>query len=65
MDNCTYNKIKLMHELSRIAGFLERHGKKDAKSAKHTKCIEIMNNLHKDLLSYIDQLSAGISKRKI
>lgn len=56
MDNCTYYKFKLINEMSKLAGFVEMYGLKDARSAKHAKCGQLLQALHKDLHRHINQL---------
>lgn len=65
MDNCTYNKVKLLHELSKLAGFIQKFGRKDAKSARHGECHKLLNHLHKDLHTHMEQLRKQIGKRKL
>jgi hypothetical protein len=64
MDNCTYNKTKLLHEMAKLTGFIEKYAKKDAKSAKHGKCSKMINDLHKDLKKHMDTLSKALGKAK-
>lgn len=65
MDNCTYNKIKLLHEMSKLVGFIELYGKKDAQSAKHKECHQVLDHLHRDLHEHIKQLHKELSKAKL
>ncbi len=63
MDNCTYNKIKLLHELSKVAGFIERYARKDSRLAKHKDCEKVIHHLHQDLQTHIKQLHQQLSKK--
>ena len=65
MDDCTYNGAKLLHEMSKLAGFIEKHAKKDAKAAKHAQCGKILKHLHNDLTEHMEQLRSLLSKKKI
>jgi len=65
MDNCTYNKIKLMHELSKLNGFIQHHCIKDAKTSKHTKCAKIIKHLQKDINIHLKQLHQELSRKKL
>lgn len=59
MDNCTYNKVKLLHELSKVAGFVKMYAINDAKGA-HSKCKSYMTRLHKDLTSHLEKLQKAL-----
>lgn len=65
MDNCTYNKMKLLHELSKLTGFIEKHAKEDAKASKHNSCVKAIDALHADLLKHIKTIQAELGKIKI
>lgn len=56
LDHCTYDKIKLLHEISSIIWFIEKHGKEDAQHAKEHACHELLERLKQDLEKYIDEL---------
>lgn len=60
LDNCSYNKVKLIHELSRIAWFLEKHAIKDAQDAGDLQCKESLVALHRDLLKHIEKLQKNM-----
>jgi len=62
LSNCDYNKVKLLHELSSISGFLKKHAKKDAKSAKHAGCAKFCSALEKDLEKHIAQIQKHVHK---
>ncbi len=65
MDNCTYNKIKLLHEMSKLTGFLECYGHKDVRDAKHKECEKVLKHLHEDLKSHLRQLHEQLVNCKI
>lgn len=54
LDHCTYDKIKLLHELSSLAWFIEQHAKKDASSDKQFQ--EVLQKLSKDFSVYIHEI---------
>ena len=56
LDNCTYNKIKLLHELSCILWFLKKHGIQDASKAGDKECLSFCEQLEKDLEEHISHL---------
>lgn len=60
LDNCTYNKIKLIHEISSLIWFIQKFGIKDAKDNGDTKCVEILQHLEKDLNTHLEQIRNGI-----
>lgn len=59
MDNCTYNKAKLLHVLSKVAGFVKMYAIQDVKGV-HSKCKSYMTKLHKDLTSHIEKLQKAL-----
>lgn len=65
MDNCAYNKIKILHEISKLAGFIETFAKKDAKSAKHMRCHQHLEHLHRDLQEHMEQLRRELAKKEL
>jgi hypothetical protein len=65
LRNCNYDKIRLLHDLSRIAWYIDKHAKKDADEENHPMCKELYQELHKDLEKHIEKLKqavAGLSK---
>jgi len=56
LNNVRYDKIKLLHKLCRLVWFIEKHGIKDAEQAGDQKALELMQNLQKDLQSYLHKL---------
>jgi hypothetical protein len=60
LNNDTYNKTKLVHELGSIAWFLEKHAIKDAQAAKDKDCVKVLQDLEKDLHKHISQLQQAL-----
>jgi len=56
LDNCQYNKVKILHELSSLAWFIEKHAIENANKAGDTSCIKEMEEIKKDLVKNIDRL---------
>jgi len=61
LEDCNYNKVRLLHDLSRLTQFLKKHAKKDAKKGKHGECHKLYLDLEKDLEKHIGELSKAIS----
>ncbi len=64
LNHCMYDKIKLVHELSSILWFIEKHGKHDAKAAEDMKCHDMLEKLALDLEKYVKQLEESICTKK-
>jgi hypothetical protein len=62
LDNCKYNKIKLLHELSRIVWFLDKCGIKDAETSGDTKCVEEFKLLRSEVEKHIRALEGAITE---
>ncbi len=56
LDHCTYDKVKLVYELSKIVWFIEKHAKQNAKNAGDMKCHDVFEKLAQDIEKYINQL---------
>ena len=56
LDHCTYDKVKLLHEISSIIWFIEKHAKQDAKSANDIVCHDLFEKLAQDLEKYVVKL---------
>lgn len=60
LENCNYNKIRLLHDLSKIVWYLEKHAKRDAKEGGHELCHAMCEELQKDLEKHIEKVSKAI-----
>lgn len=60
LDNGTYNKIKIVHELSALAWFIEKHAIKDAEVAGDNQCVASLTHLHRNLLEAIERLQNSV-----
>jgi hypothetical protein len=56
LDNCSYNKIKLMHNLSDIVWFIEKFCEQDSKISGHRDCQQAIEALEADLEKHISLL---------
>ncbi len=52
LDDCFYNQIKLLHDLSCAHWFINKHAKGDAKKVGDDKCYSLLEKLEKDLEKY-------------
>jgi mevalonate pyrophosphate decarboxylase len=60
LDNCNYNKIRLLHDLSKIVWYLEKHAKQDAEESGHKLCSAVYDELQKDLEKHAEKLRQAI-----
>ena len=56
LNDCAYNKIKLMHDLSRISWFIEKHCKNDASACEQSGCSDLYKSVQKALDDQIEML---------
>lgn len=56
LNNCKYDKIKLLHELSCILWFIKKHAKEDAQKENHGECLLLYEELQKSLEEQISKL---------
>jgi hypothetical protein len=67
LNHCNYNKVRLLHDLSRIVWFLKKHAKEDAKKEGHEACMKMCEDLEVDLEKHIDKIKnniAGLAKEE-
>ena len=60
LDDCNYNKIRLLHDLSTIVWHLEKHAKADAKKSGHKECHALCEEMQTDLEKHIEKLKTAI-----
>ncbi|EKD48779.1 MAG: hypothetical protein ACD_64C00134G0003 [uncultured bacterium] len=60
MDNCTYDKIRVLHDVSRLLWFIKQHAEKEIPA--NDPCHEIIHNLKKDLDAYQTALKIATCK---
>ncbi len=56
LNNCEYNNIKLLHELSCVSWFIKKHAIPDAQKANDNECTAFLEKLDKDLEEHLKQL---------
>ncbi len=61
LDNCSYNKIKLLHELSSQLWFIQKHALNDAEAAGDAACIQALRDLEHDLQKHLERLRQSLS----
>lgn len=67
LNDCNYTKIRLLHDLSRIVWYIEKHAVEDAENENHKLCKEEYKELKADLEKHIEKLKqavAGLSKEE-
>ena len=65
LKDCNYNKVKLLHDISRILNFINKHGIPDAEVEGHPLCTEMYKELEADLeknLKKMTEAVKGLSK---
>ena len=60
LNDCNYNKVRLLHDLSRIVWYLEKHAKQDAKKEGHKLCHVVCDDIRKDLEKHMEKLRLAI-----
>lgn len=56
LDNCLYDKIKLLHQLSSAAWFIQKHALENAKKRGDAASIAELETLHSSLEAHIQKL---------
>jgi hypothetical protein len=62
LDDCTYNKVKLLHEFSEQLWFIQKHALNDAKVVCDDRCINLLMDIERDLQKHIEQLHKEIKR---
>lgn len=60
LSHCTYDKVKVLYELSKMLWFIEKHAKQDAKNEKDAQCFDNFEKLAQDLEKHISQLKQDL-----
>lgn len=60
LKDCNYNKAKLLHYLSKLLSFIQRHAKEDAKKDGHKECAVMYEELEADLEKHINNLKEAV-----
>ncbi len=61
LDNCNYTKIKLLHKLSQIAWYCEKHAQQDAEETGHPACQEMYEEIRQDCEKHMAKLKDAIA----
>jgi hypothetical protein len=61
-NNCHYNKIKILHRLSCLSWFIEKHATQDAKNENHAECAKAFEELKKDLTKHLEKIDKLLCK---
>lgn len=56
LDHASYDKAKLIHELSAIVWFIENHAKKDAQAKGDIKCHDLFELIAEDIEKHLPAL---------
>lgn len=62
MQNCNYNKTRLLADMKSILWRINHYYKKDSSKAKHPVCAKILKDMEKDLAKYADRIQANIAQ---
>ncbi len=62
LKDCKYNNVKILHEISCLAWFIDKHAKAQAQNASDKECEQLLEALYNDLKKHIDQFEAQICK---
>ncbi len=60
LNNCNYNKVRLLHDLSRITWYLDKHAKADAKKEGHELCHVMCEEMKHDLEKHMEKLRMAV-----
>lgn len=61
LSDCKYDKVKLLHELSSIAWYIEKHAETNAKKMGDEQCALALENIKKDLEKHIENLKGMLN----
>lgn len=60
LDNLTYDKVKLLHQISCLVWFIEKHALPDAQAAGDTESQDMLIALHRDLAKNLERMHQNI-----
>lgn len=60
LDNFTYDKVKLIYQLSKIIWFIEKHSLIDANNTGDKESLELIASLKKDLEKYLEKIQKSV-----
>ncbi len=62
LQDAIYDKVKLLHGLSCLSWFVEKHARDNAKKAGDSELSALLESLQADLDKSIDKLQANVCK---
>lgn len=62
LENCNYDKIKILHHMSKMLWFIEKHALEDAKKMSDEKCYAAFEEIKKDLEKHVEKLKHLVAK---
>lgn len=62
INDCKYDKVKLLYKFCRISHFIKKHAKDDAKKAGDEKFHTLLNDIEAIIEKYNKQLNDMICK---
>ena len=60
LNNCNYDKTKILYKILRLAEFIEKHAIKDSERDDHPLCGEEYKELKQDLEKHIEKLRLAV-----
>ena len=60
MNNCNYDKTKILYKISKLSGFIEKHAIRDAEHEGHPLCTEEYKELKQDLERHAEKLRMAV-----
>ena len=64
LKNCCYDKVKLLHSLSCITWFIEKHAQVDANNENNKEFLDLLKRLQNSIDPYITELHTLLCKEK-
>ena len=62
LHDSTYDKIKLLHSLSCISWFIDKHARSNAQKAGDSDSLQLLDDLKADLEKNIEKLEGKVCK---
>ena len=60
LNNASYTYIRILHDLSKIVWFLEKHAKEDCKKAGHELSEPMLDEMREDLEKHMEKVRQAI-----
>jgi len=62
MQNCNYNKTRLLADMKSMLWRIGKYYKKDSSKARHPVCANILKDLERDLTKHADRIQANVKQ---